>query len=384
MISNRKILILYDYFLPAYKAGGPIQSLNTMVKALGNDFELSIFCSNQDLDGSKIKVHEDTWTNYEDTPVFYASPNFLKRSNFLKLLEERNPAILFINGIYSWYFNLVPLLFAKGARKIVSARGMLHPGALSQKWFKKKIYLLCWKLLRIHHTCEFHATTAEEKQFIEKVFGKRVKIWVAGNFPKVLDYRVPPVKQEGSLILISIALISPMKNHLLILQGLKGCTYNIEYLIYGPVKDDSYWKECELLIKEMPRNITVVYKGEILPGKIPAALQEAHVFILPSKSENFGHALYEAMTAGKPVITSYFTPWNNLKENFAGINVGIDNPEEIQSAIDFFTGADGDTIEKWSKAARAFALQSVDTDTIKKQYLEMFSGELEPLRHKGQ
>lgn len=368
-----RLFIFYDYFSPAYKAGGPIQSINTMVKALNNTFDFSIFCSNQDLDGSMLQVQKDIWTNYEDTPAFYASQRFLKTQNILKLLEEKKPAILFINGIYSWYFNLLPLLFAKGARKIVSVRGMLHPGALSQKALKKKVYLLLWKLLGIHRSCEFHATTAEEKHFIEKVFGKRVKIWVAGNFPKVLDYHVPPYKQEGALTLISVALISPMKNHLLVLQALKNSNYNIEYLIYGPIKEDSYWKECLELIEEMPSNIEVVYKGEIVPDKIPGALEEAHVFILPSKSENFGHALYEAMTAGKPVITSHFTPWHNLKENNAGLNVSIDNTTEIQSAIDFFAGADNETMQTWSKAARAFALKSVDVDKIKGQYLEMFS-----------
>jgi len=373
-----RVLILYDYFIPAYKAGGPIQSINTMVKALGNNFDFSIFCSNHDLDESKLEVQEDRWIEYDNAQVFYASQQFLKMGNISNLLKEKKPSILFINGIYSWYFNLAPLLFKKGARKIVSVRGMLHPGALSQKWFKKKVYLLFWKLMRIHHTCEFHATTAEEKQFIEGMFGKRVKIWVAGNFPKALDYHVPPDKQKRSLILISVALISPMKNHLLVLQALNNSVENIKYLIYGPIKEDSYWRKCLSLIEEMPSNITVVYKGEIVPDKIPGALQEAHVFILPSKSENFGHALYEAMTAGKPVITSHFTPWNNLKENNAGVNVSIDNAKEIQLSIDFFAGADGETLQKWSKAARALALKSIDTDNIKRQYLEMFSGNTNP------
>ncbi len=344
-----------------------------MVKAL-NTFEFSIFCLDHDLDGNKLEVQKDRWIEYETTLVFYASRQFLKTRNILKVLKDKKPAILFINGIYSWYFNLVPLLFSKGARKIVSVRGMLHPGALSQKPLKKKIYLFFWKLLQIHHTCEFHATTIEEKQFIEKVFGKRVKIWVAGNFPNVLEYHVPPLKHAGSLTLISIALISPMKNHSLVLQALKNCTANIEYFIYGPIKENSYWKECKLLIKEMPSNIKVVYKGEIPPDNIPTALQEAHVFILPSKSENFGHALYEAMTAGKPVITSHFTPWNDLKENNAGVNVSIAKAKEIQSAIDFFASTNSETLEKWSKSARAYALKSVDIDNIKRQYLEMFSG----------
>jgi glycosyltransferase involved in cell wall biosynthesis len=375
MNTNIKLFIFYDYFSPAYKAGGPIQSINAMVKALNKNFDFSIFCSDHDLDGGELEVEKDEWINCNSFHVFYASQQYLKIKNILTLIKDKRPAILFINGIYSWYFNLVPLLFSKEARKIVSVRGMLHPGALSQKPFKKKIYLLLWKLFRIHHRCEFHATTAKEKEFIESVFGKDVKTWVAGNFSNLLDYHTPLGKQKGTLILISVALISPMKNHLLVLQGLKNCSENITYLIYGPVKDNSYWQECLSLIEKMPANITIVYKGEIVPDKIPAALQEAHVFILPSKSENFGHSLYEAMTAGKPVITSHFTPWNNLKENNAGINVSIDNPNEIGSAVDFFANADGETIETWSKGARAFALKSVDIDNIKKQYLEMFSGD---------
>lgn len=374
MDIEKHVLIFCDYFSPAYKAGGPIQSLDAMVKALNKDVQFSVFCSDHDLDGSKLKVQKDKWINYENSLVFYASQQFLKVQNILSLLKEKKATTLFINGIYSWYFNLVPLLLAKDVRKIVSVRGMLHPGALSQKPFKKKIYLSLWKLLRIHHACEFHATTIDEKDFIESVFGKTVKVWVAGNFTKVLDYNIPPVKEESPLILISVALISPMKNHLLILQALQKSDENIVYLIYGPVKEDNYWKECTLLIKEMPANITVVYKGEIVPAKIPGALREAHVFILPSKSENFGHAIYEAMTAGKPLITSHFTPWNNLKENSAGLNVSIDTPKEIREAVNFFAGLDNAMLEKWSRAAREFALKAVDTNNITKQYLDMFSG----------
>lgn len=373
MTDTRKLLIFYDYFSPAYKAGGPVQSIGTMVKALDNNIEFSIFCSNTDLDGSKLKVQKDIWINYGNSSIFYASLHFLKLHNILTLIKEKKPAVLFINGIFSWYFNIIPLFFEKNVRKIVSVRGMLHAGALSQKPFKKKLYLLFWKLMQVQHNCEFHATTTGEKQFIENVFGKKVKIWVAGNFPKILDYCTQPAKREGALTLISVALISPMKNHLLVLQGLKNCSYNIDYLIYGPVKEQSYWKECEVLIKQMPFNIRVIYKGEIFPDRVSEALAKAHIFILPSKSENFGHALYEAMTAGKPIITSHFTPWQNLKENNAGLNVCIDNPEEIQSAIAFFAQADDETLKTWSKAARTFALKSIDTDNIKNQYLNMFS-----------
>ena len=368
------VLIFYNYFTPAYKAGGPIQSINSMIRALSEDYNFNIFCSDVDHDGTHLNVQTDTWLPFNQSKVLYATSRFLKAESVNNLIKETKPRVLFINGIYSWYFNMLPLLRSKGVRKIVSVRGMLHPGALSQKAFKKKLYLIFWKFLGLHKRCEFHATTIDEKHFIEKVFGTDITTWVAGNFPNVLDYQQAVKKRERSLILISVALVSPMKNHLLVLQALKDIRVSIEYKIYGPIKDTVYWKQCEELLKLLPANVKVVYAGEVVPALIPDALKEADVFILPSKSENFGHAIYEAMTAGKPVITSHNTPWNDLTFNKAGVNVSIENSTEIRNAIEFFAEMDNDTIEDWSKSTREYALKAVDVKMIKQQYLDMFNG----------
>jgi glycosyltransferase involved in cell wall biosynthesis len=346
-----------------------------MVKALGEKVYFSIICSNKDHDGSSLFIEPDTWHPYINSKVFYASSEYLKVRNISKLIKQNNSKVLFINGLYSWYFNIIPLVRSRGFRKIISVRGMLHPGALSQKPLKKKIFFGLWKVFRLHKGCEFHATTVEERDFIEIVFGKNAKTWIAGNFPKVLDYQLPAEKEEGKLIMVSIALVSPMKNHLLVLQALKDVSANVEYLIYGPIKDAGYWKQCESSIAILPSNIKVSYKGEVIPPEIYKALQVAHLFILPSKSENFGHAIYEAMTAGKPVITSHQTPWNNLRELKAGINVSTEHTQEMTSAIEIFASMDNNTLLNWSRSTRDYALKAVDVELIKQQYIEMFRGD---------
>lgn len=88
-------------------------------------------------------------------------------------------------------------------------------------------------------------------------------------------------KNKGSLKLISIALISPMKNIKPVLETLLKVKERVEYNIYGPVKEERYWQECLTLIKKMPSNITVNYHGDIHPDKIANALSQNHVFILP-------------------------------------------------------------------------------------------------------
>lgn len=88
-------------------------------------------------------------------------------------IKTINPDVLFINDIYSWHFSLIPLLFYKASIKIVSARGMLHPGALSQKYFKKKVYFALRKMLGMNKRCDFHASNLEEKIYIKRILEKQ-------------------------------------------------------------------------------------------------------------------------------------------------------------------------------------------------------------------
>ncbi len=366
------IFISIPWFLPAYRAGGPVQSIANMINQFDTDISYKIFCGNVDLNGEGIgNIETGKWVTYnEHTKVWYADP--LNRTATLqRLVKESKPDVLFIVGIYSWVFNIIPILTCRVPRKIISVRGMLHPGALSQKRVKKNIFLFLFKLLNIQHKVIFHATDENEKRYIKKHMGNEAVVYIAGNFPRILLPLPGPEKNVNHLSLISIALISPMKNYLLVLQSLRRCTAKIEYHICGPVKDSNYWKLCEQEIKLLPENIRVVYHGEVEPQKLPGFLAKGHVFILPSKSVNFGHAIYEAFTAEKPVITSLFTPWNQLASNHAGMNVELD-VQSITSAIQFFAAMSQSDYNAWRKAAREYALNALDVEVIKREYSYLF------------
>jgi glycosyltransferase involved in cell wall biosynthesis len=383
-----------------------VQSIANMVKAMGNwqyatgnnAIEFKIFCSNKDLDGTLLDVPFDEWVTYNNhTQVWYSSSNnvlpVLKRE-----IKKEKPSYLFIIGMYDWVYNFKPLMFTAGVKKIISVRGMLHPGALSQKTFKKKIYLRLWKILGLHKgklatgngpigkcppglsavrtgTNIFHATDEAEKKYIEQVFGNDAHVIVAANFPNALQVQSVMEKKTGFLKLASIALISPMKNILMVLEAIGSkqlAVGKIEYDIYGPVKDKNYWQQCRSVIKTLPANVTVNYHGDIAPDKITNALAASHIFILPSKSENFGHSLYEALSAARPVITSNNTPWLNLQDAKAGINVSLNDTTELISAIAFFAAMNQEELETWSMGARACADGAVDIEQIRRQYEEMF------------
>ena len=45
---KKTILCFVDYYLPGYKAGGPIQSIANLVENLGDEFEFYIICNDRD------------------------------------------------------------------------------------------------------------------------------------------------------------------------------------------------------------------------------------------------------------------------------------------------------------------------------------------------
>ncbi len=362
--------------MPAYKVGGPVQSIANLCRELRHEFKFYIVCSDTDHNEiiPLINIQSNAWNNFEDgvAEVYYLSKNQKTIGTIKKIAQYVQPDYVFVNGIFLLYYSFLSLLYTS-SRQIISARGMLHPGALSQKKLKKKLFILLFKLFRLHKKVLFHATDFIEKPHIQNIFGEATKVAVAQNFPK-RNITVKEIKKEvNELRLITVAVISPVKNHIIILESLKGVKARIYYDVFGPVTDKNYWHACTKIIAALPQNITVRYHGNLQPDKVTEKISSYHCFILPSKSENFGHAIYEALISGRPVITSNYTPWVNLKENKAGWNVNITDVKNVTNAIEEAASFNNVCFQEWSTSSVKYAANKVDFDSIKQQYRELFN-----------
>lgn len=366
----KTVFISIPWFLPAYKAGGPVQSVANMVAQLDNQYRFFIFTADQDVDGSKVSVtQKDTWLFWNDnTQVFYASS---KQKEILKrAVLNVNPDVIFMIGIYDPFFTGTLLFLKTTATKLLSVRGMLHPGALSVKSLKKKVYLRYLNWRGLSNQLIFHATDEQEAAHIRRVFPSAA-IRIAGNFPKFNQLLSLPEKKQGQLMLVSVALISPMKNIALVLQALQHQTQRIAYHIIGGIKDKDYWLHCKALIDQLPAHVNVIYHGDVAPHLVSSLLAGAQVFVLPSKSENFGHALFEALSAGMPVITSHHTPWNNLHEYHAGFNIEL-NPLALSQVIHQFAIMDAPMFNRYHQGARQYASDWLQNQPLCQQYQALF------------
>ncbi|MFM7854993.1 MAG: glycosyltransferase, partial [Flammeovirgaceae bacterium] len=75
------------------------------------------------------------------------------------------------------------------------------------------------------------------------------------------------------------------------------------------------WKKC---IWKINNTESIRYKGAIPPWEVSIVLKNYHFFVLPTEGENFGHAIFDALASGIPVIVSKCSPWNSLDHSGAG------------------------------------------------------------------
>jgi glycosyltransferase involved in cell wall biosynthesis len=364
-MSKKKILVFIDWYLPGFRAGGPIRSCANLIAHLSDEFDFFVVTRDTDYMDSHpySSVKKNEWNELHDgSSVFYISKENLKITTVRKIIREVNPDIIYLNGIYSFYFTIIPLLLIdkKKTKVIVAARGMLAPGAIAIKSLKKKIFLSLSKMSGLFNNVTFHATSEEEKKQIVDIFSK-AHVCIAPNLPrKIYNSRNIKVnKLEGELRLFNIARIAPEKNLLFALEVLKNVKEKVEFDFFGPIYDNHYWEQCKKNIASLSSNIIVRYRGIAEGEQIFQLMKNYHFLFLPSRGENFGHIILEAMSAGLPVIISDQTPWKNLQEKKAGWALPLEKPNDFIAVIKKGIWMNRDEYEIYSKGAFAFASEYI-------------------------
>ena len=94
--------------------------------------------------------------------------------------------------------------------------------------------------------------------------------------------------------------------------------------------------------------------------------------LMPTKGENFGHVIFESMSAGCPVIISDKTPWNNLMEQQAGWDIPLLEPSIFVEAVEHCSRMDNEEYKKWSEGALVFVKDFFKKNEILEQNRQLF------------
>lgn len=373
---RERVLILIDHYLPGYKAGGPVRSVANMVELLKDRFEFLIITRDREY-MEQIPfpdVKSDAWNEREGVWVYYASDASLSKRFFLERFRELAPSTVYINGIYSWRFSIQPLRALKSLeerpRVVVAPRGMLAPGAMGVKPLKKRLFLFGARILGLFRDTLFHATQDQEKEEVLRWIGAR-EVRVLPNLPPLPVKKEDPGigKEPGKLSLISVARIAPEKNTLGLLKALMDQDEGeLKLDLYGPIYDREYWEKCRQLIQRLPAGVRVEHFDGVPPDRMAETLRAYHAFILLTKGENHGHAILEALNAGRPVIISDRTPWTDLEEKGVGRVLKLGDQESVRQVLLEFLRMDEGPYRELVDQVRSTGVLSSDLEQLKEAY----------------
>jgi len=321
----------------------------------------------------------DEWvTGPRGEKIYYSSPEGLNWKNMRRIIKDVAPDFIYLNSMFSLWFTIVPLLISRldGWRTnvVLSPRGMLRSTAIQFKSSKKKIFLTGFRLLGFSKRVRFLATDETEVRDVRRYFGEHARVVQIPNFPGGLPAGMNVCeKKKGELSLVFVGRLHPIKNPDFLLNVLKGVKADIRLTVIGSCEDKEFWQQCEEIIRTLPGNIEVTYAGEVPNHQLPEVIARHHVFTLPTRGENFGHAIYEAMALGKPVVISDQTPWRQLTEKKAGWDLPLDDPDGFRRVIEQIAGFDQAEYADWCMGTRRYLKDYMSGSNIKDEYLKLFS-----------
>ncbi len=245
-----------------------------------------------------------------------------KMYQWLRGQAAGSAAIFHTHGM--WQFNaLYPAWVTRRShcKLVVSPRGALSPWALANGSRAKRLF---WPLLQrpaLEAAACFHATAESEYEDIRRLgFSQPVAIIPNGiDIPDGMEHIVGKAKPRTLLFL---ARIHPVKGLDLLLEAwgeIVSRFVDWRLLIVG--SDKGYDKGFGYLgkIRELASHCNgVEFAGELSGEKKWRAYREAELYVLPTRSENFGVTVAEALAVGTPVVTTRGAPWRGVETHGAG------------------------------------------------------------------
>lgn len=357
----KRILLVTQFFYPGFRAGGPVRSLVNFVNSCPDNLEVDVYTSDRDLHDSHsyTGVSVNTWGNrFSRARVFYSSRWFFFTSFFKSQSSPYD--VIYLNSFFNFKFSILILIWYKlgllgKVRIIISPRGELTSGALSLKSFKKAVYIYMFKKCLFDDVIIFNFTSElEKKESLDVLPG--VTCDVVPNMHEPPPNHILKDKQSGFLELVFLSRISPKKNLICVLKTLKQIDSGlVNFQIVGAVDDDEYWRDCERLIADLPQNITVSVLGAANRSEVTDIFAAGHAFILPTLSENYGHAIVEAMVGSTVVLISDQTPWTEVS-NHGGF---VGRPNDIsffRESINEIVRMNSDEFNAYTRRSHGFCL----------------------------
>jgi glycosyltransferase involved in cell wall biosynthesis len=352
-------------FEPGFRGGGPVRSIARIVDTVSE--QIGVARVTRDRDHGSPTPYEGLsgrWFKRGGADVFYLGTRSLRQwAKLLRELRRQRFDLLYVNSLWAPMFTILPILAVRAGlitadQVLIAPRGELSPGALALKGTKKRLFLRWWGAVLRDMAVVWHASTPMEAGDIRAVC-PWAEVEVNGNQTALpQEPSLPDAVNTGPIRLVFLSRITAKKNLDLALCALSRVVSPFVFDIYGPVEDERYWDECRSIIRDMPPNARVTYRGEVHPDRVRETFATYDASVFPTRGENFGHVIAESLSVSCPVVCSAETPWTDLLASGGGTVVRDLSVNGLRTALQRLAAeapldrarrrvAAGDAFQRW-------------------------------------
>lgn len=293
-------------------------------------------------DTDKIIGQRESWMKVQP---FDAMTPFRVSRNLKQFLQDEDKYDLYhTNGLWL-YCNHITAAIARKKDKpyLISLHGMLYPQALSRSsWKKELMRKLCFDSDLKQAAC-IHATCMEEMKYY-RLLGFKNPVAVIAN-PVPFPENEIASKKDDVFRIGFLGRIHPFKNIDVLIKAWSILNIGKSELVIVGDGDKAFVDDLKKILFDLKIS-NVLFTGFLQGEEKRQMLSSLKYLILPSKSENFGMVVPEALIQGIPVIASKGTPWEELNTHHCGwwvdndvdslastIREALNTPEEERIAM---------------------------------------------------
>ncbi len=330
-----RLLHVVPTYVPAWRHGGPILAVHGLCRALvERGHEVTVLTT--DVHGhGRLDVPLGEPVTIDGVEVWYFPVRWPRRLYISPALGRAARQILHgfdllhLHSVFLWPTSAAARAAERaGVPYVVSPRGMLVPNLIARRGrWRKRAWMLLAERRTLARAAALHATSALEADEAARLGLRLPPVFTVPNGVDVPQGSGEPREP----FLLFLGRVSWKKGLDRLIPALARCP-GVELRIAGN-DEEGLRPELERLAGEAGVAGRVAFLGPVAGEEKAALLRRAAVLVLPSRSENFGNAVLEAMAAGCPVaVTPEVGLAATVRETGAGIVVDAD-PGRLGEAL---------------------------------------------------
>jgi glycosyltransferase involved in cell wall biosynthesis len=336
--------------------GGPIESVHGLARAqaaLGHDVHVATTSVDGDRD-SDVPLGRPV--ALDGVAVWYFRSPIGRRlywSPAMARFHRRHVAdfdVVHLHSVYLWPTNHAARQAVRaGVPYVLSPRGMLDPELIRRRSrFVKTTWIRMFEKWTVEHAAAVHFTSDIERRACVAV-GLQPRVPVV--IPNGIDCEHIPGAgaTPAPPYVLYLGRLSWKKGIDRLLAALPHVGH-LRLIVAGP-DDEGLTPTLRRLARDVGVEAQVEFTGGVVGARKWDLLRGARCLVLPSRSENFGNVVLEALAAGCPAV---ITPQVGIAEYLAGATVvSSDEPTALAAAI---AKVDRDEVLRERHRARGLSL----------------------------